>query len=72
MIRTEEQISAKLTELLDRASELGPKQNKTVQEKFEFNTIVSQAQILSWVLHRPTGVTNTIDYEEPKMIELQK
>ncbi|HGF9505169.1 TPA: hypothetical protein ACJEU7_002387 [Acinetobacter baumannii] len=72
MIRTEEQISAKLAELLDRASELGPKQNKTIQEKFEFNTLVSQAQILSWVLHRPTGVTNTIDYEEPKMIELQK
>lgn len=72
MIRTEEQISAKLTELLNRATELEPKPNKTVHEKFEFNTIVSQAQILAWVLHRPTGVTNTIEYEETKMIELQK
>lgn len=71
MIRTEEQISAKLTELLARAKELEPKEYKSVQEKFEFNTIVSQAQILAWVLHRPTGVTNTMDHEETKMIEVQ-
>lgn len=72
MIRTEKQVSAKLTELLTRAHELNLKKNKTTHETFEFNTIVSQAQILAWVLHRPTGVTNTIDYEETKMIEQKK